>query len=46
VEAARNAWAINECADLYSKAAELAADEDTRRQIRLRRGLALVAPLH
>ena len=42
-EVARRAWAQGAVIDLYSKALELAAGEDLRREIRLRRGLALVA---
>ena len=39
---ARQSWAQDAAVDLYSKALELAEDEDERRQIRLQRGLALV----
>jgi tetratricopeptide (TPR) repeat protein len=42
-EIARRAWAQGAVIDLYSKALELAGDDDLRREIRLRRGLALVA---
>jgi class 3 adenylate cyclase/tetratricopeptide (TPR) repeat protein len=39
---ARRSWAKAAAIDLYSKALELAEDEDLRRRIRLQRGLALV----
>ncbi|HEY3018404.1 MAG TPA: adenylate/guanylate cyclase domain-containing protein [Gaiellaceae bacterium] len=39
---ARRGWAKGAAIDLYSKALELAEDEDLRRRIRLQRGLALV----
>ncbi|HST16447.1 MAG TPA: adenylate/guanylate cyclase domain-containing protein [Gaiellaceae bacterium] len=42
-EVARRAWARGAVIDLYSKALELAGDDDLRTEIRLRRGLALVA---
>jgi class 3 adenylate cyclase/tetratricopeptide (TPR) repeat protein/energy-coupling factor transporter ATP-binding protein EcfA2 len=42
-EVARRNWAQGAVIDLYSKALELAADQELRREIRLRRGLALVA---
>ncbi|MGH3134329.1 MAG: ATP-binding protein, partial [Gaiellaceae bacterium] len=41
-DAARRSWAKDAVVDLYSKALELAADDDLRRQIRLQRGVALV----
>jgi class 3 adenylate cyclase/tetratricopeptide (TPR) repeat protein len=40
--AARRGWAKGAAIDLYSKAVELAGDDDLRRRIRLQRGLALV----
>jgi class 3 adenylate cyclase/tetratricopeptide (TPR) repeat protein len=39
---ARRGWAKGAAIDLYSKALELAEDEDARRKIQLQRGLALV----
>ena len=39
---ARRSWAKGAAVDLYSKALELAEDNDLRRGIRLQRGLALV----
>ena len=39
---ARRGWAKGAAIDLYSKALELADDDDLRRQIRLQRGQALV----
>jgi tetratricopeptide (TPR) repeat protein len=39
---ARGALAVEETYDYYARALELAGDDDHRRQIRLRRGLALV----
>jgi class 3 adenylate cyclase/tetratricopeptide (TPR) repeat protein len=41
-EAARRSWAQDAVIDLYSKALELTEDEDLRRGISLRRGIALV----
>jgi class 3 adenylate cyclase/tetratricopeptide (TPR) repeat protein len=41
-ESARRGWAKGAVVDLYSKALELASDDELRRQIRLQRGLALV----
>jgi class 3 adenylate cyclase/tetratricopeptide (TPR) repeat protein len=41
-ETARRGWAKGAVVDLYSRALELADDEDLRRDIRLKRGLALV----
>jgi len=41
-EAARRSWAKTAVVDLYTKALELAVDEEERRQIRLQRGQALV----
>jgi len=41
-ETARRGWAKGAVVDLYSRALELAEDEDLRRDIRLKRGLALV----
>ena len=41
-DAARRSWAHSALVDLYSKALDLAVDDDLRRQIRLKRGLALV----
>jgi class 3 adenylate cyclase/tetratricopeptide (TPR) repeat protein len=41
-ESARRGWAKGAVVDLYSKALELTEDEDLRREIRLKRGLALV----
>jgi class 3 adenylate cyclase/tetratricopeptide (TPR) repeat protein len=41
-DAARRSWAQDAVVDLYSKALELAADDDLRRRIRLQRGVALV----
>ena len=41
-DAARRSWAKNAVVDLYSKALELADDDEQRRQIRLLRGFALV----
>jgi class 3 adenylate cyclase/tetratricopeptide (TPR) repeat protein len=40
--AARRGWAKGAAIDLYSKALELAGDDDLRRRLRLQRGLALV----
>jgi len=40
--AARRGWAKGAAIDLYSKALELAGDDELRRRIRLQRGLALV----
>jgi tetratricopeptide (TPR) repeat protein len=40
--AARRGWAKGAAIDLYSKALELAADDDLRRRLRLQRGVALV----
>ena len=42
-ESARRGWAQGAVVDLYSKALELTDDEILRREIRLKRGLALVA---
>jgi class 3 adenylate cyclase/tetratricopeptide (TPR) repeat protein len=39
---ARRGWAKGALVDLYSKALELAEDDDLRRRIRLQRGIALV----
>jgi len=41
-EAARRSWANDAVIDLYSRALDLAEDEELRRQIRIQRGLALV----
>ncbi len=41
-QAARRSWAQSAVVDLYSKALELAEDEELKRRIRLERGLALV----
>jgi class 3 adenylate cyclase/tetratricopeptide (TPR) repeat protein len=41
-DAARRGWAKGALVDLYSKALELAEDDDLRRRIRLQRGIALV----
>jgi class 3 adenylate cyclase/tetratricopeptide (TPR) repeat protein len=41
-DAARRSWAQGAVVDLYSKALELADEEDVRRRIRLQRGFALV----
>jgi class 3 adenylate cyclase len=41
-ETARRGWAKGAVVDLYSRALELADDEDLRRDSRLKRGLALV----
>ena len=41
-EAARRSWAEEAAMELYSEALELAEDEPLRREIRLRRGIALV----
>jgi class 3 adenylate cyclase/tetratricopeptide (TPR) repeat protein len=41
-DAARRSWAKGALVDLYSKALELAEDDDLRRRIRLQRGIALV----
>jgi class 3 adenylate cyclase/tetratricopeptide (TPR) repeat protein len=41
-ETARRGWAKGAVVDLYSRALALAADEELRRDIRLKRGLALV----
>jgi class 3 adenylate cyclase/tetratricopeptide (TPR) repeat protein len=41
-ETARRGWAKGAVVDLYSRALELADDDDQRRSIRLQRGLALV----
>ncbi len=41
-DAAKHSWAQDAVVDLYSKALELAEDDDVRREIRLRRGIALV----
>jgi predicted ATPase len=41
-QAARRSWAQSAVVDLYSRALELAEDEDLKRRIRLERGLALV----
>jgi class 3 adenylate cyclase/tetratricopeptide (TPR) repeat protein len=41
-DAARRSWAQGAVVDLYSKALELADDDDLRRRIRLQRGIALV----
>ena len=41
-EVAQRGWAKEPAVDLYTKALELAEDDETRRRIRLRRGLALV----
>jgi class 3 adenylate cyclase/tetratricopeptide (TPR) repeat protein len=41
-DAARRSWAQDAVVDLYSRALELAEDDDTRRQIRFQRGMALV----
>jgi class 3 adenylate cyclase/tetratricopeptide (TPR) repeat protein len=41
-ETARRGWAKGAVVDLYSRALELAEDEELRRDIRLKRGLALV----
>jgi len=41
-ETARRGWAKGAVVDLYSRALELAEDEDLRRSIRMQRGLALV----
>ncbi|MDX6512195.1 MAG: hypothetical protein QOE36_1699, partial [Gaiellaceae bacterium] len=41
-DAARRGWAQEAVVDLYSKALELAEDDALRRDIRLRRGMALV----
>jgi class 3 adenylate cyclase/tetratricopeptide (TPR) repeat protein len=40
--AARRSWAKGAAIDLYSKALELAVDDDLRRRLRLQRGIALV----
>jgi class 3 adenylate cyclase/tetratricopeptide (TPR) repeat protein len=41
-EAARRGWAQSAVVDLYSRALDLTDDHELRRQIRLRRGVALV----
>jgi tetratricopeptide (TPR) repeat protein len=41
-DAARRSWAQGAVVDLYSRALELADDDDLRRRIRLERGFALV----
>jgi class 3 adenylate cyclase/tetratricopeptide (TPR) repeat protein len=41
-ETARRGWAKGAVVDLYSRALELAEDDELRRDIRLKRGLALV----
>jgi class 3 adenylate cyclase/tetratricopeptide (TPR) repeat protein len=41
-DAARRGWADSAVVELYSKALELADDDALRRQVRLRRGIALV----
>jgi class 3 adenylate cyclase/tetratricopeptide (TPR) repeat protein len=41
-DAARRSWAQGAVIDLYSRALELADDEDLRRRVRMHRGLALV----
>ena len=41
-DAARRSWAQDTVVDLYSKALELADDDDLRREIGLQRGIALV----
>ncbi len=41
-ESARRSWAQGAVVDLYSRALELADDEHLRREIRLKRGMALV----
>ena len=41
-ESARRGWAKGAVVDLYSRALELAEDDDLRRSIRMQRGLALV----
>ncbi len=41
-DAARRSWAQGAVVDLYSKALELADEDDLRRRIRLQRGVALV----
>jgi class 3 adenylate cyclase/tetratricopeptide (TPR) repeat protein len=41
-DAARRSWAKDAVIDLYSRALELAVDEELRRRIRLERGLSLV----
>jgi class 3 adenylate cyclase/tetratricopeptide (TPR) repeat protein len=41
-EAARRGWAKGAVVDLYSRALELAEDDELRRDIRMKRGLALV----
>jgi tetratricopeptide (TPR) repeat protein len=41
-ETARRSWAKGAVIDLYSRALELAEDEEVRKEIRLQRGLALV----
>ena len=41
-DVARRGWAKGALVDLYSKALELAEDDDLRRRIRLQRGIALV----
>lgn len=41
-DAARRSWAKGAVVDLYSRALELAGNDEQRRQIRLQRGIALV----
>ena len=41
-DAARRSWAQSAVVDLYSTALELAEDDDLRRRLRLKRGIALV----
>jgi tetratricopeptide (TPR) repeat protein len=42
-EAAQRGWAKDAAVDLYTKALELAEDDERRRSIKLRRGIALVS---
>ena len=42
-DAAQNGWAKDAAVDFYTKAFELAEDDELRREIRMKRALALVA---